>query len=412
MSTASCIKISQPDEILAMYISVQNYLKSISKTLPHFQCIDWPIDSIEKEANRLKNFQNIIFLGTGGSSLGGQAVSQLAKSEAPKMHFIDNIDAMAFDQIVRSCHPDTTAIVITSKSGNTAETLMQFLTLQTMWPSFNWRNQSLVITETKPSALKEIADQLSIPTLEHPDEIGGRFSVFTVVGLLPALIADLDVQAFRQGARETLQSIDQLSAEQCACIQGAMQSVALAQKGVTQSIMLTYSNALYVFAAWYAQLWGESLGKINQKGQRFGTTPSRALGAVDQHSQLQLYLDGPRDKFLTVITLKQQHELSKVRSDHFKHPIFSSFHERSMGDLMIAEQKATVETMRQKGCIVREIQIEKLDEFALGGLMMHFILETLATAHLWDINPFDQPAVEDGKKLALEFLESHPSKTY
>jgi glucose-6-phosphate isomerase len=393
-----------------MHELVHNYLKSIISTLPHFNCLEWLIDHIKSQAERFKKFKNVIFLGTGGSSLGGQAVSQLRAKNTPQMHFIDNIDAAVFEKTIDSCQPESTGVVIISKSGNTAETLMQFLTLKALWSSFDWQNQALIVTEDKQNSLRSIAEKLLIPTLEHPADIGGRFSIFTVVGLLPCLIAGLDAKKFRDGAKETLTLVEQSSAQECACIQGAVQSVTFAGQGVMQSVMLTYSNALYVFAAWYAQLWGESLGKINEKGQRFGTTPSRALGAVDQHSQLQLYLDGPRDKFFTVITLKQQHPLPKIDTTDLGDSFLAEFQGKSMGDLMIAEQKATVKTMREKGCIVREMQIEKLDEFALGGLMMHFILETLATAYLWNINPFDQPAVESGKKLALELLHNKNNK--
>jgi glucose-6-phosphate isomerase len=153
-------------------------------------------------------------------------------------------------------------------------------------------------------------------------------------------------------------------------------------------------------------LWAESIGKRDSQGARKGSTPVRALGAVDQHSQLQLYLDGPQDKFFTFLTLRQQEETLPISSSQFQHPALMSLDGKTMGQLMNAEQRATLDTLRAQGAPVREIAINTLTETDLGELMMHFILETLAAAFLLKVNPFDQPAVEDGKKRALAYLQA------
>src|SRR5262249_39212980 len=173
---------------------------------------------------------------------------------------------------------------------------------------------------------------------------------------------------------------------------GAALAVALAERGKRIAVMLAYSDRLQRFTHWYVQLWAESLGK---KGK--GTTPVAALGPVDQHSQLQLFIGGPRDKLFTVITVDGagtgpgiDGELAKLHGE----PAFGG---KTIGDLVAAEGRATAETLAKNGCPVRTIHIGKLDEETLGELMMHFMLETIIAAHLLGIDAFDQPAVEEGK---------------
>jgi glucose-6-phosphate isomerase len=151
--------------------SIYNYLKKIINTLPHFKCLDLNFEHLKVYADRFKCFEDVIFLGTGGSSLGGAAIMALSNNNL-KMHFIDNIDTKVFSQIINSCNRNNTGVVIISKSGNTPETVMQVLTLKTLWPDFNWSNQGVIITENNFNALKEIASKLSIPTLRSRDTIG------------------------------------------------------------------------------------------------------------------------------------------------------------------------------------------------------------------------------------------------
>jgi glucose-6-phosphate isomerase len=256
----------------------------------------------------------------------------------------------------------------------------------------------------KSNAIREIAVYLELPTLDHPNDIGGRFSAFTVVGMLPALIAGIDVKSLRLGAYEVLSNLRHATIHDCPPLIGALTQLSLYKQGVNQSVLITYCDRLQLLVSWYCQLWAESLGKKNKAGQSQGTTPIKAVGATDQHSQLQLYLDGPRDKFFTVLTLAKQHPLPPVQTNHFHHAALTSLHGKTMGELMIAEQRATIDTLRLNNCPVRELKMESLTPKNLGALMIQFILETLAAAHLLEIDPFDQPAVEAGKKLALKYL--------
>ncbi|MDP3372580.1 MAG: hypothetical protein Q8S21_06825 [Candidatus Paracaedibacteraceae bacterium] len=390
---------------------VFNYLKDLRTSWPlisHLQNSDATIEALLPHAKAFQIFSDVIILGTGGSSLGGQALTSLARSSAipPKLHFIDNIDSATFHALLQNLTPHKTGVLTISKSGNTAETLMQTLTLIQTWKTFNPSTQMRIITENKQNAMRELANAYDIVCLDHPDDVGGRFSVFTSVGLLPALIADIDVKAFCEGGLEAFQIIEEATPETCTPLSGALMQVAYKNHGLSNTVLFAYTNGLSKFCEWFAQLWAESLGKRDASGNTHGTTPIKAIGAIDQHSQLQLYLDGPRDKFFTFLTLEKQESLNNIiLPDALKHPSIISLNNHSMGDLMLAEQKATIDTMRRHGCPLRQVEIQQLNAENLGALMMHFMLETLAAAKFWNVNPFDQPAVEEGKVLAIEYLQ-------
>jgi glucose-6-phosphate isomerase len=380
------------------------YLQQLETTLPLFQKLNDDLTLIDQQAIKFRQFKDVVILGTGGSSLGGQAITALQSNEGPHLHFLDNIDADTFSKVLKKLSPQDTGVIAISKSGNTAETLIQLLTCLDLLQGLMLKDHFLVVSEPGANAIREIAAYLDLPTLDHPNDIGGRFSAFTVVGMLPALIAGIDGKSLRLGAYEVLSNLRHATVHDCPSLIGALTQLALYNQGINQSVLITYCDRLQLLVSWFCQLWAESLGKKNKAGQPQGTTPIKAVGATDQHSQLQLYLDGPRNKFFTVITLAKQHALPSVQTKHYQHPALTSLHDKTMGELMIAEQRATIDTLRSNNCPVRELKMESLTPKNLGSLMMQFILETLAAAHLLDINPFDQPAVETGKKLALKYL--------
>jgi glucose-6-phosphate isomerase len=181
---------------------------------------------------------------------------------------------------------------------------------------------------------------------------------------------------------------------------GAALAVALAEtKGKSIGVMMAYADRLERFTRWYVQLWAESLGKNGK-----GTTPVAALGPVDQHSQVQLYLGGPRDKFFTVVSVAAAGLGPRIDADMAKLAGEPGLGGKTIGDLVAAEARATAETLAKNGCPVRTLHIAKLDEASLGELMMHFMLETIIAAHLMGVDAFDQPAVEEGKLLAKKYL--------
>lgn len=348
-----------------------------------------------------KRFKKVVLFGTGGSSLGAQTCIDLhqtrvsASSSFPFFHFMDNIDPHSFNQLLGSIDLETTGFLIVSKSGTTAETLCQFLSLLSAFENRLSADQIIVITEPKDSPLRRLADHHRYQVLDHPSSIGGRFSVFSLVGMLPALIAGVNVAEILEGAQDYLSQ--ELEGITCNAVQGAALNYAYHQKfGCTQTVLMPYIDRLSAFALWFRQLWAESLGK-----EKKGITPINALGTVDQHSQLQLYLGGPNDKFFTLIMLEAFESGPRVNIDD---PELSYLNHHTLADLMKAEQNATVATLIRQGCPTRTIHLNQLTERSLGALFIHYMLETMITAKLLEIDAFDQPAVEEGKILTREYL--------
>ena len=374
----------------------------------------------EALATLTKDARTLVFFGTGGSSLGGQTLAQLGgwgipgddgnggQRDRPRTRFYDNLDARTLERALASLDLGTTRFVIISKSGNTPETLVQTIAAieAVRAAGLGDRIPTLFLGLTEPrskatNGLRDLCEALSIPTLPHDPNIGGRFSALTNVGLLPALARGLDVEALRDGAGSVVKALLEARAPQdFAPAVGAAVAIGLAkERGVKVSVMLPYSDRLSRFAAWYVQLWGESLGKNGE-----GTTPVAALGPVDQHSQLQLYLDGAPQHFITVVRENCAGSGPRVSADLAKiaHAEYLSGH--ATGDLVAAQQKAIPEALLAAGRPVRTIDLERLDERALGALLMHFMLETILAGHLLGVDPFDQPAVESGKIITRRYL--------
>jgi glucose-6-phosphate isomerase len=253
----------------------------------------------------------------------------------------------------------------------------------------------------KPNGLRNVLGKYRVPFLDHDPGVGGRYSALTNVGLLPAAMVGLDIAAIREGAKLALAPVlAKKPAPQIPAAVGAALSVTLAaSKGKSTSVLMAYCDRLQRFTHWYVQLWAESLGKNGK-----GTTPLAALGPVDQHSQLQLFIGGPRDKLFTVIAVDGAGQGPRMDGELASLAGEPGFAGKTIGDLVAAEARATAETLAKNGCPVRTIHIDKLDEETLGELMMHFMLETIIAAHLLGIDAFDQPAVEEGKVLAKRYL--------
>jgi glucose-6-phosphate isomerase len=371
----------------------------------------------QEAARRLtQGATDIVLLGTGGSSLGGQALAQLAGHavpglgllrDGPRLHFMDNLDPTTFAALLERLPLPQTRFVAISKSGGTGETLMQTIAvldalkgagLAPRIPDL-FLGLSEPIRDGKPNGLRALLGAHKVAMLEHHPGVGGRFSVLTNVGLLPAAILGLDIRAIRAGAHAALATVlDQRAASEVPAAVGAALSVALA-RGKPIAVMLAYADRLERFARWYVQLWAESLGK-----DRKGTTPLAALGPVDQHSQLQLFIAGPRDKLFTIVTVAAAGLGPRMSADLARLAGEPDFAGRTMGDLVAAQGRATAETLARNGCPVRTIHLERLDATSLGELLTHFMLETIIAAHLLGIDAFDQPAVEEGKVLAKRYL--------
>ena len=383
-------------------------------TLPLFRLPEARDDLavLEEIAQRYReSFKDVIILGTGGSSLGGRCLYAIVNEislqcvEAPKLHFMDNVDPHSFALLFASLCPITTGLIVISKSGDTVETLAQLnITMAWFKTALNAAeiaSRTVSLVEPGDSMLRQIASKCQFTTLDHDPNLGGRYSAFSAVGLLPALIVGLNVRSIRQGAADVLQMLLQRTTpETCAPAIGAALNVALQQKSaINNSVLMIYSDRLIYFGHWYRQLWAESLGKNG-----LGTTPIPFLGTVDQHSQLQLCLDGPKDKFFTSLMTDVSVTGKSIDASIFGDVDIGPLNNQTMGELLKASQRGTVESLIKNGHPVRLIRTKEVNETTLGALMMHFMLETIIAADLMGVNAFDQPAVESSKILTRDNL--------
>jgi glucose-6-phosphate isomerase len=382
------------------------------------------IEAAEEALARLSiGGDTLVFLGTGGSSLGGQALAQVAGWNIPgdsgpegrkglRTRFYDNLDPRTLEQALLTLDLAQTRFVVISKSGGTPETLAQAVAVLGAIRAVGLGQDfsRLVLGLTEPARgggaanpLRALCEHFSIPLLEHDPGIGGRFAGLTNVGLLPAISRGLDVRAVRTGAQSVVEALCAAAGPaDFAPALGAAVSVGLMrEKGIRTLVMLPYADRLESFGAWFVQLWAESLGKQGQ-----GSTPVAALGPLDQHSQLQLWLDGPREHLVTVVRpalagagQKLEPELARLAGV----PMLAG---RTLGDLVEAQAHAIPEALGKAGRPVRTIELPRLDERAVGALMMHFMLETILAADLLGVDPFGQPAVELGKELTKENLKA------
>ena len=358
-----------------------------------------------KAASGIKGMKTVAVLGIGGSSLGGQALTALRRTDKPFVEFHDNPDPFSWAAALKRFDLKKTHFVAISKSGGTAETLMQVLTAAEALEKAgakSLKKHFTIITEPHKSALADFADSIGAARLDHPLGVGGRYSVLTMVGVLPAILMGLDVKKLRAGAASVLnETLAAKSADQAPAAIGAALHQTLAAEGkLATTILWPYADKLQVFGGWWRQLWAESLGKDGK-----GSTPVSVLGPVDQHSQLQLFRDGPGNALFTLVSVDTKGKGPAAPRARAKQLGLDYLAGKRLGDLVDAEARATAQTLSKNGRPVRQIHLAKVDEFEMGALMMHFMLETILMGRLMGVDPFDQPGVEEGKVLARQYLK-------
>jgi len=395
------------------------------KTLPLLSIVDdtADIDAARAAYERLAaGARTVVFYGTGGSSLGGQTLAQVAgwnipggataeQRGRPRTRFYDNLDARTLADALASLDLAATRFIVTSKSGGTAETLVQAVaTLAAVQKAgLADRIPQMFLGLTEPArpgvanGLRGLFQSFGIPLIEHHTGIGGRYSALSNVGLIAAIARGLDPLAVRAGAKAVID--DLLAAatpHEFAPAIGAATAVSLAaERGIKVLPMMAYADRLGRFAHWYVQLWAESLGKAGK-----GTTPLAAVGPLDQHSQLQLFMEGARDHLLTIIRIANEDGGPPLDPELAKAAGIGFLGGRHVGELTAAQSLSVAEALRQAGRPVRVIDMPRLDERAIGGLMMHFMIETILAGDLLGVDPFDQPGVELAKRLAKQRLMS------
>jgi glucose-6-phosphate isomerase len=373
-------------------------------------------------------YDDLVVLGIGGSSLGGLALlkallhpywnnlSTEARKGYPRFHFVDNVDGDVLSGLLDVLDLNRTLVNVVSKSGTTAETMAAFMLLKNRLegvlanPEAQLKQHLVFTTDNNKGILRELATELDVTSFEVPDDVGGRFSVFSAVGMLPAAICGLDVAAFQQGiqAYEPIAANPNLAENPIA--QNALYQMLFYQAGKPLSVLMPYSTRLAFVADWYVQLWAESLGKAqNLKGEtvNVGATPLKAVGATDQHSQIQLYNEGPFDKVVTFIAVEEPDTNLIIPDSLPSVPALGYLANQSFHKLLSSEFLATKASLKRNQRPNCTISLPKLDIFHFAQLLYALEVQTALAGAFLGIDPFNQPGVELGKQYTHALMGSH-----
>jgi len=346
----------------------------------------------------------ILTVGIGGSALGAATiVDALADDErGVEHHALDNVDPAHTRALLEALPLSDTVVHVVSKSGTTAETLANFLVVRAAMDEagVDWTERTMVTTGVS-GPLRDLADRHDLPALPVPDGVPGRFSALSSMGLVPAAIAGVDLDALLDGGADVAAGLTGSLYDCPAYAYGAV-ATELADRGAVVNAMMPYAEGLETFAEWFAQLWAESLGKDGR-----GQTPVRALGATDQHSQLQLYRGGRRN---TVVSLLRPRERESCPIPEPDVEVLSYLGGSDLGELIDVEFEATEASLAAAGRPSIRIEVDRVDERGLGGLLVGMQAATMVAGELSGVNAFDQPAVEWGKQTARELLRGEETE--
>ncbi|WP_068550164.1 glucose-6-phosphate isomerase [Thermosulfidibacter takaii] len=354
---------------------------------------------VEKKRER---FDTLILIGIGGSSLGAECVIGALSLNSGNFFVLDNVDPYKVKSVLDAVDPDRTCINIISKSGGTTETLVNLLAVLDFFmkrmPSERLKDHIVVTTDPEKGLLRRWAEEEGLDSLPVPPNVGGRFSVLSSVGLFPIAFIGGNIDRLLEGARKALDAcLRQGLEENPAWLIAALHYLHY-ENGKNIAVMMPYTERLGLFVSWWRQLWAESLGK-NGKGQ----TPVKAIGTVDQHSQIQLYNDGPKDKIITFITVEDRGADIRLRNLLY-YPEISHFDGKTVSQVLKASYEGTASALTKNGVPHLTLKLDKIDEFHLGALFMIYEMATALSGYLLGVNPFDQPGVEEGKKLTHGIL--------
>lgn len=399
--------INEVDKSALINQEIENFLNS-----PRFDFVQTLSEKKYQEQclnvfNKFKNRSNFVQIGIGGSSLGPEMlISALSKNSDRKFHFINNIDPDKTAQQIREIDFNDVVFYVVSKSGGTAETLASFAIMVNELKSNGvkedeLKNYFVFASDPVTSQLRELGDELGIITLDIPTNVGGRFSVLTPVGLLPALFAGINIEKLCDAGYEFGNEISKLDSFK----EVASMILNHQENGYDQTVFMPYSSRLRNFSFWFTQLWAESLGKKQQNGQRIGLTPIPGYGATDQHSQMQLFMEGPLNKVMLLINIKETEHDFKLENN-FNHPKLQKLSNFSLKNLMDSEFFGTKKALEEQKVSHMVYEIEKLNEESLAKLVIFFEFLTAVTGFCLKIDPFNQPGVEAGKIYSFEWLDN------
>ncbi|MCL2009691.1 MAG: glucose-6-phosphate isomerase [Synergistaceae bacterium] len=366
-------------------------------------------DEIQTLARWLATRESIVQVGIGGSALGNLMLhgallppywNEIPNAErgGPRFFMSDNVDPIDSRAIWELINPENTAVIVVSKSGSTAETAANFLffweKLRDRLGDAAARERVVVVTDKDKGILRPFVDEIGCKSLILPEDVGGRFSVLSCVGLLSGWALGIDCKALMSGAAAMDEAVAKAESvlENPAWIMAGLSFLHM-NKNRNMNVLMPYSDPLERFGEWFAQLWGESVGKNGQ-----GSTPVRALGAIDQHSQIQLYTSGPDDKLYTIVTVAHgQKDIALPAAQEKAFEKLSYLYGKSMDELRNFEASATAAALSKAGRPVVGLSLPVLDAYHLGGLIQFYEYVTGMTGYLMEVNPFDQPGVEQGK---------------
>ncbi len=351
---------------------------------------------------------HFIQVGIGGSSLGPEMLVSALGNNKRNFTFINNIDAEKLHDQLSQIEPQKALFYFVSKSGGTAET-NACLAIICQWlkdkgiEEKDFKNYFVFATDPVKSDFLELSKKWGVTCLEVPSNVGGRFSVLTPVGLLPALFAGINTTELLEGAQESKKFLLNTDLNENILIQSAQYLLSLNEEGFNQTVLMPYSSRLRDLSFWFVQLWAESLGKKTQEGKSVGLTPVPAYGATDQHSQVQLFMEGPPDKVCLMLEIeKPAHDFSLAND--LETGSLQKLSPYNLSQLMKAEFNGTLKALSEAQRPYMHLTIDGLDPHHMGQMILYFESLTALVGLMLNINPFDQPGVEAGKRFAFEWL--------
>ncbi|CAN5604651.1 glucose-6-phosphate isomerase [soil metagenome] len=353
---------------------------------------------------------DFIHVGIGGSALGPMALHRalnhpyynaLPGRSGPRVHFAENTDPGTLSAILDIADPGGTWVNVVTKSGSTAETMANFLVIRgslvDTLGSFGYQGRTIATTDPEKGFLKEISEREDLRVLPIPADVGGRFSVLTPVGLLPAAVTGLDVEALLTGAAQCVDEVQEQGVEHPAVVGAAMHYLMDKERGRNVRVMMPYADSLERLAAWFVQLWAESLGKEGK-----GSTPHGAVGTTDQHSQVQLYMEGPQDKVIEIVEVGDHPRDLTIPEAYEDLEGVGYLGGHTMAELLNVECDATRRALTEAGRPNSTIKLGAVNEENLGYLFQAREVQTAVSGVLYGVNAFDQPGVEAGKEITYK----------
>lgn len=374
-------------------VNFEKILKSFNHSQDTFHILskNFKLNFKLPDLKRFKKFKSIVIIGMGGSILGTKAIFYLLKDKIKKdINFLDNLDESNIIKLKKKIKIEKTLFIVVSKSGSTTETLTNFFFLKIIKTE---AKNIIIISEKKDNYLFSLAKKFKLFFIEHKSYIGGRYSVLSEVGVAPSFLMGLDINKLRLNLSRFLVSNDKSFLKESVLKLTNL----LKQKRIKNLVFLNYVPELEKFLFWCQQLIAESLGKNGH-----GFLPIISNAPKDHHSLLQLYLDGPKDKLFQIFSLEKKSQtkiFTKISNKKINY-----INNKSLNEIKISQKNALVEAFKKKKIPYREFILKEKNEKTLGELFSYFILETAIIGKIAQINPFDQPAVEQVKKITKEIL--------